>query len=484
MVSLLNNERAKFWLYGILGLIWTIICGYLIAVLGIIGAAAAFALPIGCFIFYGIFSEPRFCFLLFLQCNFLVSFLSRFLDVGVPFGTFIDITLILTMLSMLVNAKRYDWGRINHPVFYLVMIWIIYTILEYFNPEAPYKPAWMYNFRKFSLYWILITCIVLIVPFKKSDIKIMIRTWLVWSLLGVLWGFKQQYIGLTFKEQLWLDAGADRTHVLFGVLRVFSFYTDASQFGAEMAAVTLVCLIWFFEDEKPLYKAIYLILALLYFWAFAISGTRSALFVLIAGGAFYLVLRKDLKKMVFAGIAATPIFVVLMFTNIGNGNYQIYRIRTALRPMEDASFVLRLQNKQKLQRLLDNYPFGAGLGTSEAVGQRFSPNHWASQIAPDSWYVILWIETGRVGMTLYVIILVSIIAYATLKVWKIRDPWLSKIMIAMLAEVGGIALMSYSNPVLGQFPTSGIIYISLIMISTCEQWDTPVEKPTKRLSGS
>jgi putative inorganic carbon (hco3(-)) transporter len=484
MVSLLNNERAKFWFYGILGLIWTIICGYLIAVLGIIGAAAAFALPIGCFIFYGIFSEPRFCFLLFLQCNFLVSFLSRFLDVGIPFGTFIDITLILTLLSMLVNAKRYDWSRINHPVFYLVMIWIIYTILEYFNPEAPYKPAWMYNFRKFSLYWILITCIVLIVPFKKSDIKIMIRTWLVWSLLGVLWGFKQQYIGLTFKEQLWLDAGADRTHVLFGVLRVFSFYTDASQFGAEMAAVTLVCLIWFFEDEKPLYKAVYLILALLYFWAFAISGTRSALFVLIAGGAFYLVLRKDLKKMVFAGIAATPIFVVLMFTNIGNGNYQIYRIRTALRPMEDASFVLRLQNKQKLQRLLDNYPFGAGLGTSEAVGQRFSPNHWASQIAPDSWYVILWIETGRVGMTLYVIILVSIIAYATLKVWKIRDPWLSKIMIAMLAEVGGIALMSYSNPVLGQFPTSGIIYISLIMISTCEQWDTPVEKTAKRLSGS
>ncbi|WP_428657800.1 O-antigen ligase family protein [Runella sp.] len=480
MVSLLNSERAKFWLYGLLGLVWTFICGYLIAVLGIIGAAAAFALPIGCAILYGIFYEPRFGFLLFIQCNFLVSFFARFLEVEVPFGTFIDISLILTMLSMLVNAKKYDWSKINHPTFYLVLIWIVYTILEYFNPEAPYKPAWLYNFRKFSLYWILITCIVLILPFKKSDIKIMIRTWLVWSFLGVLWGFKQQYIGLTVKEQLWLNAGADKTHVLFGVLRVFSFYTDASQFGAEMAATTLVCMIWFFEDKNWLYKAGYLFLALVYFWAFAISGTRSALFVLIAGGAFYLILRKDFKKMVIAAIAATPVFIVLMFTNIGNGNYQVYRIRTALRPMEDASFVLRLQNKEKLQRLLDNYPFGAGLGTSEAVGQRFSPYHWASQIAPDSWYVILWIETGRVGMMLYVMILIAIIGFATLKVWKIRDPWLEKIMIAMLAEVGGIAVMSYSNPVLGQFPTSGILYVSMIMITTCERWDTPIEKLQKK----
>ncbi|RDB06566.1 O-antigen ligase family protein [Runella aurantiaca] len=472
MVSLLNNEQSKFWLYGMAGMVCTLMCGYLIAALGIAGAGVAVVLPIACFVLIGVFAEPRIGLLLYLQLNFLIGVAARFLTIDLPFGVFIDASLILTMLSLLVNAKRYDWGRLHHPVFYLVALWVFFTILEFFNPEAPYKPAWLYNFRKFSLYWILATCIVLVVPFKKSDIKILIRTWLFWSFLGALWGFKQQYIGLTANEQNWLDMGGSKTHVLFGVLRIFSFYTDASQFGAEMAATTLVCIIWFFEEKKWIYKIGYLALALVYFWGYALSGTRSALFVLVGGYAFYLLLRKDIQKMMIGAAVALPIFIILMYTNIGSGNYQVQRMRTALRPMEDPSFILRLQNKEKLARLMENYPFGAGLGTSEAVGQRFSPNHWASQIAPDSWYVILWIETGSVGMTLYVIILVSIIAFATWKVWQIKDPWLFKIMVTMLAELGGIAIMAYSNPVMGQFPTSGVIFISMAMLSTCHRWDT------------
>ncbi|AXE17825.1 O-antigen ligase domain-containing protein [Runella rosea] len=473
MVSLLNNEQSKFWLYGMVGMVCTLTCGYLIAALGIAGAGVAVVLPIACFVLIGVFAEPRIGLLLYLQLNFLIGVAARFLTVDLPFGVFIDASLILTMLSLLVNAKRYDWGRLHHPVFYLVALWVFFTILEFFNPEAPYKPAWLYNFRKFSLYWILATCIVLVVPFKKTDIKILIRTWLFWSFLGALWGFKQQYIGLTANEQNWLNMGADKTHVLFGVLRIFSFYTDASQFGAEMAATTLVCIIWFFEEKKWIYKIGYLALALVYFWGYALSGTRSALFVLVGGYAFYLLLRKDIQKMMIGAAVAIPIFIILMYTNIGSGNYQVQRMRTALRPMEDPSFLLRLQNKEKLARLMENYPFGAGLGTSEAVGQRFSPNHWASQVAPDSWYVILWIETGSVGMTLYVIILVSIIAFATWKVWQIKDPWLFKIMVTMLAELGGIAVMAYSNPVMGQFPTNGVIFISMAMLATCNRWDTP-----------
>jgi hypothetical protein len=148
--------------------------------------------------------------------------------------------------------------------------------------------------------------------------------------------------------------------------------------------------------------------------------------------------------------------------------------------MEDPSFLLRLQNKQKLALILENYPFGAGLGTSENVGSRFVPNHWAARIAPDSWYVMLWIETGVVGMTLYIIIIVALIGFGAYKVWCIKDPWLHKIMIAMLSEVGGIAVMAYSNPVIGQFPTSGIFYISIAMLTTCERWDTPTTEIKNR----
>jgi len=171
-----------------------------------------------------------------------------------------------------------------------------------------------------------------------------------------------------------------------------------------------------------------------------------------------------------------------MFTNLGNENYQIYRIRTALHPSEDASFNLRLANQQKLARNMEGFPFGAGLGTAAEAGYRFSPDHWAASIAPDSWYVLLWIETGIVGVWLYVAILVVLVGIGIYKVWRLEDPWLTKIMLAFLAEFVGIAIMGYSNPVLGQFPTSTIIFIASVLFTTCEQWDEPgdAQRPKKR----
>jgi putative inorganic carbon (hco3(-)) transporter len=71
--------------------------------------------------------------------------------------------------------------------------------------------------------------------------------------------------------------------------------------------------------------------------------------------------------------------------------------------------------------------------------------------------------------------LVSIMGYGTLKIWQIKDPWLRKIMIAFLAEFVGICLMSYSNPTLGQFPTSTVLFIGCVLFTTGERWDKPAD---------
>ena len=177
--------------------------------------------------------------------------------------------------------------------------------------------------------------------------------------------------------------------------------------------------------------------------------------------------------MILKGAAvAVPLLLILLFTSIGDSNYQIYRIRTALRPKEDASFLVRLENQQKLKAYMKDLPFGAGIGTATDGGARFSPWHFAAQIPPDSWYVQLWIETGVVGMSLYLFMLACIIAIGTWRVWQLDDPWLRKLLVMLLAEFIGIAVMSYSNPTLGQFPTSTILCITSILFTTGERWDT------------
>lgn len=469
--------QKRFWLYSLLGTLIALGSGFLISKLGILATAVLIILPMGLLLVGAVLAEPKFGFLVYVQLVFLVNALARFLPISIPFGMIIDGILGLTVISLLLNNRRLSWKRLHHPAFYLVGFWLFYTVLELFNPESPYRAAWFFHARSFSLHFFIVTCTILLNDITRNDLRIILRTWLTWSVLAALWAFKQQYIGLTTNEMIWLNSGAAETHILFGHLRSFSFYTDASQFGAEMAAVSLLCLILIFEAETLPRKVGFAILLMVYFWGFAVSGTRSALFVLIAGYGFYLFMKRDVLKIALGLCAALPLLFILKYTNVGSGNYQVQRMRTALNPMEDPSFLLRLKNQAKLRAHLQDLPFGAGIGTSLDTGQRFSPNHWAARISPDSWYVELWIETGRVGLTIYILMLVSLIAIGVYRVWHLQDPQLTSLMRATLAVFVGIAVMGYSNPVLGQFPTSAMLYINALLFTTCNRWDKPVLKP-------
>lgn len=480
--SMTYQWRSKSWLYGLMGMMVALIAGWLIGTMGVLGALVTVGLPIALLVLAAVLMEPKIGLLLYITLSFVIGF-TRFIQGDSPLGLSLDGMLMLTLLSVFLNGKRMEWKRLRTPIFYFLTAWLFYTILEYFNPEVPNHEAWFYKIRSFSFNWFLIVIIVLVNPITRNDIRWLIRIWLFWSFLAALWAFKQQYIGLADAEARWLAEGAAKTHILWGQLRCFSFYSDASQFGGEMAGMTLICLILMAAEKAWPRRIGYVVLAVVLFWAYAVSGTRSALFVLIGGYPAYLFLRRN-PVIILRGLAvAAPIMAILMFTHIGDSVYQIYRIRTALRPTEDASFMVRIENQQKLKSYMADLPFGAGLGTSGGMGARFSPNHGAAQIPPDSWYVELWIETGIVGMSLYLLMLAGIIGIGVIKVWQLKDPWLTTIMIACLAEFIGISLMSYSNPTLGQFPTSTMLAITSVLFTTCQRWDID-HKGTSGRSGA
>lgn len=467
------------WLYGALSIATALIVGWLIGTLGIPGAFVIVALPVALLMVAGVLLEPKAGLLIYINLSFVIGF-TRFIEGETPLGLSLDAVLFLTMLGVLLNGKRMNWKRLNSPIFYLLAFWLFYTILEYFNPEVPNPTAWFYKFRSVSLNWFFLVIIVLVTDITRNDIRWLVRLWLFWSCLAALWAFKQHYIGLADAEARWLAQGAAKTHMLWGQLRCFSFYSDASQFGAEMAGLTLICLIFFFEKKGPLLRATLLLLVVVFFWGYALSGTRSALFVLLGGYGAYLILRRNFALIVRGALVATPILAILLFTHIGDSNYQIFRMRTALRPTEDASFMVRLDNQKLIKNYMADLPFGAGLGTSGAMGARFSPDHGAAQIPPDSWYVELWIETGVVGVVIYLLILATLIGLGTYRVWHLKDPWLMTVMIALLAEFIGICVMSYSNATLGQFPTSTILGITSVLFTTCNRWDTNPDETARK----
>lgn len=461
---------ARLWLYTIIGTALALIAGFIIARFGIAGMAVLLLAPIAIALIVAALIQPRIGLIIYLQICFIVNGLFRIVPITLPYGMLADALLVLSLLGVALNARRMDWKQLKSPVFYLVLAWFTYTCLLIFNPLSPYTPAWIFAVRAISLYWVQVTMLSLLLFKSKKDIELLIRLWLMWSVLAALWAFKQQYIGLTAGEIQWLNSGAAKTHLLFGHLRSFSFYSDAGQFGAEMAYATLLATIRLLEEKGFWPKLIYATLAVILFWGYAVSGTRGALSVLLVGLPLYAVLRGN-AALFFAGVfLAGSLFGILKFTSIGGQNYQIHRMRTALDPNDD-SFQLRLENQRKLDTYMSDKPFGVGIGTSGDWGRRFAPGSFLAETPPDSWLVKIWIETGIVGIVFFLTIILSVFVIGYRQIALLKDRQMKIAMASFLAGFLGICVASYGNPIFGQFPTNSIMYISIAMFTTCVRFE-------------
>ncbi|WP_332367906.1 hypothetical protein [Spirosoma telluris] len=134
-----DQWRDNRWLFTILGVFLALIAGWLIGSWGVLGALMTVGIPISIIALVGILVEPRIGLLLYLNFSFLIGF-TRFLTVDLAVGTALDGILVLTLVSTFLNGKRMDWTRLRRPAFWILIVWLSFTILEYFNPEHPTLP--------------------------------------------------------------------------------------------------------------------------------------------------------------------------------------------------------------------------------------------------------------------------------------------------------------------------------------------------------
>lgn len=211
-----------------------------IAAKGIVIALAFIVLPIVLFFVAGLMLKPKLGIVVILIFSFFVIGLSRY--VPATWGLAIDGLLFLMFLSLFFKEfnGKVPWERAKSPVTLLVVIWFAYIFLEVANPQAVSFAAWFYAMRGVALYQLMLVPLVLILFNKPKDLMTFIYIWGTFSLLGTLKGAAQLYLGVDPFEQAWLDGGGHVTHILFGKLRVFSFYSDAGQFGASQGHTGLV----------------------------------------------------------------------------------------------------------------------------------------------------------------------------------------------------------------------------------------------------
>ena len=455
----------------VLGMLLAMVVGWLTVAQGIMIPGLLIVLATAGPLVVGLFYEPRVGVVAILAYCFLLFILAREIPGNLPVGLAVDGLLLLTWVAVAFNNERYKWKNLQNDLCFLALAWFLINILELGNPAGVSFAGWFQEFRSASLYWFLTVPLVMLIFNQKKDLNLFLYLVIGLSVLGTLNGLKQLYIGLSPGEQQYLNENA-KTHMLWGKLRVFSFYSDAGQFGASQAHIALMALILSLGPFKPWKRILLASAAVLLLVGMFVSGTRGALFALMAGIAVALLISKNIKAFVLGSLLALTGFGLLKYTNIGDTNYNIYRMRTALDP-NDPSLNVRLHNQIVLRDYLSSRPFGGGVGVIGNSGIKYNADKFLSTIPPDSYWVKVWAMYGVVGFVIWLGIMLYILGKCCGIVWNTRDPALRTKLIALTAGVAGSLFCSYGNEVINFMPSAIIVYFSWVFVFLGPRLDTP-----------
>ncbi|WP_417873787.1 O-antigen ligase family protein [Xanthomarina gelatinilytica] len=429
------------------------------------------AIPAMALFLFILFQKPKFGIYSSLFISFLIPTFSKFVY-DLPYGLAIETILVLTYIVLFFkHFKEINFTPAKNIVVLLMSIWMAYIVLQLANPEAKSAMAWAYAMRGIAFFQLLLIPLVFILLNTKRDLTQFVVFYFALSIIGFLWAAKQHQLGLTTAESQYLyNSGAAKTHILFGKLRVFSIYFEAGTFGAAAGQVCIISALLYLGPFKRFYKYSFLLIAIFAFYGMMISGTRGALAIPAVGTIVYVILIKNIKYIVVGLTILAFGFVFLKFTTIGQSNYDIRRLRSALDP-KDASLNVRLENREKLSEYLKGKPFGGGVGTVGFVGQEFSPNTWLANFPPDGLYTRIRAETGIVGYYLYLFIWFFILYRGFRVCWNLKKPTYKSLATAFLASYAGVLVANYGNSVMTQYPINYATFITLAFIFIIKKWD-------------
>ncbi len=460
-----------------------IVLGVLVFVKLIISVNIAIAfffalLPLGILYLVYLFKMPYLGLLSIFLINYFIMGMTRYVA-SLQGGIVMDGIIGLTFFILLIHLfnKNIEIKRALNGVTIVSLVWLFYCVLELFNPLATSKAAWATTIRGVAIYFFLIAILTSLLIKNIKDVILLLRLWAVFSILAFFKAFIQKYFGFDNAELYWLyfGGGAD-THLIHSGTRYFSFFTDAGNFGSGMGYSMVVFTIVSIYIKGFSNKIFFFIVAILSAYSMMFSGTRGALAVPFGGFLLYVFLSKNVKAMVASTVFLIGAFVFLNYTQLGHGNAQIRRMRSAFNK-NDPSLQVRLENQKKLRTYMSGKPFGVGIGLGGVKAKRYAPYAFTSNVPTDSWFVMIWVETGIIGLFLHIAILLYILAYgAYLALFVLKDIELRGIVIALLCGISGIYATSYGNEVLGQFPTGIILYMSMAIVFVSPYFDKEIEE--------
>ena len=459
LTAINNYFISKGWIYLLLtGGIYVLYKAIFRTSLSVFLAFSLLPLIIAVFMLIIKYSKQSFYTLFIIQFLLVVAGMvgSKPLGVATLVCTLTSVVLVLSYTMF----EKIDWTESRNGMLLLYLIWGVYCILEIANPNNV-QAAWNISITHYFVYPVVCAVFVPLAIRNIKGIQWLLIIWSVFILLAAAKGYWQKTHGFNERELYFLYVlGGAKTHIIWSGIRYFSFFSDAANFGVHMSMGISIFGISIFYVKNKWLKIYFIIVTIAAIYGMGISGTRAAIAVPIGALGTYIVLSRNLKASITGAITLALLFVFFTFTSIGDSNQYIRKMRSAFRPGNDASYQLRVDNRARMKELMAYKPFGYGIGLSK--GERFYPKE-RMPYPPDSWLVSVWVETGIVGLILYLAVHGVLFAWCGwILMFKIMNKRLRGLLTAWLGTAAGFYLAAYANDVM-QYPNSIPIYTAFAL---------------------
>jgi hypothetical protein len=468
-------------LYNTTGIIMLIIVSIIIgagsAFFGIVFGIALIAAVVAFPLLYSLFVYPKFGIVILMVMSYMLFVLSQF-GIDGPVGTLMDGLQVLLTFGTLAKIKAdKNWKIFKNPISVVVLLWLVYNLIELLNPIGS-KMAWLYTVRPVAV--VTLSYFIFMCNIKSVEyIRLIFKIWLVLTIIGAAYAFKQEYIGFNQHELEYLNTpGVADLLFIDGHWRKFSIFSDPVAFSYNMVMPSIFCICMFLLPLKPWKKIVLALFIPFFLYAMLFSGTRGANVLLPAALFLFAILKYNKKVLLFVCCAAM-LLVVAIF--IPTSNPTLYRFQTAFKPGKDASYNVRKINQKRIQPYILSHPMGGGLGSTGVWGQRFTPGSYLASFPPDSGYIRVAVEEGWVGLLIFCIYMFVIMRSGIKNYFLIEDQELKTYCLAVTLIVFAYNLANFPQEALVQYPSNILFYLWVAMINITLRLDKQLKEERSKI---
>lgn len=453
------------WIVLILLLVGSLFCTLYAANGNFPLAAAICAVPFFLIVTGILVNHPAISFLVLFTVNYGIMGIIRYVSFPLPISVAMDVLFLSTLGVLCVNQIR---GKVTFkqetiPFLLLYGVWVVFCLIQAFNNTTgvgfQFAP-WFKEVRPMAFHALYVILIFTLLFDKSKQIKYFLYVWGGFILLATVKVYIQRNQGFDSYELAWLWSVGARTHFIHSGIRYFSFFSDAANFGSNMAFSMVTYAVCFLYERNKYSRIYFLIIAVAAGYGMFMAGTRSALMVAIAGFVLYTLLSRNVRLFMISFSFIVLSVGLLKFTTIGQGNQFVRRMRTAFDP-EDASLQVRLNNQKAIKSYMSEAPWGIGLGVGMGADQLPQNNkYWIVSVTPsDSTLVYIWMRTGAVGLILFLLLMsLAVIAESFIVLFRVRDKELRGILTAFTCGSACMLVAAYGNNIYTQYPNTLLIF--------------------------